>query len=168
MGGLEELRQRADWLQDQLAELQRALAEMQARADVALQAAPAPPAAPTPHANGHAAPRGRTKSEKGKARPEQRAVPRRRGHPVAVVACSPGAPRTLRGWVIDRSPEGLRLVLDEAIAVGAVLKVRPTHHLAGFAWYEVEVRNCRLEQNVWIVGCQFKDKLTWSDLRLFS
>ena len=99
----------------------------------------------------------------------RRHIPRRKGHPVPVLISQPQTrAEPVQGWVIDRSPEGLCVVADEEVSVGAVLNIRPVHHFAQLNWYPVEVRNCRPERAIWILGCQFTQKLSWNDLRLFS
>jgi hypothetical protein len=99
----------------------------------------------------------------------RRTVPRRKGNPVPVLISHPHANgQPVQGWVIDRSPEGLSVVADEALTVGALLNIRPVHNFANLNWFPVEVRNCRPEREIWILGCQFVRKLSWNDLRLFS
>src|SRR6202023_995109 len=71
---------------------------------------------------------------------ERRALPRRRGNPVGVLICPsdvPGSP--FHGWVVDRSPEGLCIVAEEAVPIAVWLRVRPTDHPAGTDWFEGEV-----------------------------
>ena len=100
---------------------------------------------------------------------DRRALPRRRGHPVAVLIARsdlPGSPS--HGWVVDRSPEGLCVVAEEAIPLFTWIRVRSTDHPGGSEWFEVEVRNCRPERNVCILGCQFRSALSWSELRQLS
>jgi hypothetical protein len=58
--------------------------------------------------------------------------------------------------------------VDEAVLVGTVLKIRPLHNLASFQWFLVEVRNCRPERVIWLLGCRFLQELAWRDLRFFS
>jgi hypothetical protein len=100
---------------------------------------------------------------------ERRALPRRRGHPVAVLIARSDIPcPPSHGWVVDRSPEGFCLVSEEAIPVSSWIRVRSTDHPRGSEWFEVEVRNCRPERNVWILGCQFRSALSWSELRQLS
>jgi hypothetical protein len=100
---------------------------------------------------------------------ERRTTPRRRGNPVAALVAQPGAALPAQhGWVVDRSPDGVSLILHQETAVGTRFRVRPDHPLVGSNWFEVEVRNCRPERNIWILGCQFTRKLSWSELRLFS
>jgi hypothetical protein len=99
----------------------------------------------------------------------RRTIPRRKGHPVPVLISHPHAKaEPVQGWVIDRSPDGLCLVADEAMTVGALVNVRPVHNFANLTWYPIEIRNCRPEREIWILGCQFVRKLSWNDLRLFS
>jgi hypothetical protein len=99
----------------------------------------------------------------------RRLTPRRRGNPVPIqISQSETSAEVFRGWVIDRSPEGLCLITEKSVTVGSQLNVRPVHHLASPSWYQVEVRNCRPERELWVVGCQFAQKLSWTDMRLFS
>jgi hypothetical protein len=99
----------------------------------------------------------------------RRHIPRHKGNPVPVLISQPQREvEPVQGWVIDRSPDGLCLVADEALDVGALVNVRPVHHRANPNWYPIEVWNCRPERDIWILGCQFVRKLSWGDLRLFS
>ena len=100
----------------------------------------------------------------------RRSTPRHRGNPTPVTISNPQrVPTTFRGWVVDRSPDGLRLVTDEMVPVGTLLKVRPTpDDMASVHWYQVEVRSCQPERASWILGCRFPEKISWSDLRQFG
>lgn len=98
----------------------------------------------------------------------RRSVPRRLGNPVPVLIGHPQKPSvSIQGWILDRSPEGLSLLAVEAVAAGTILKIRPIHHLPSLKWFTVEVRNCRSERSVWILGCRFDQPLSWDELRLF-
>ena len=167
MNELEELIERTKWVQEQVSALQQAFHQLQgglltADPGTADQTAPAPnpggQAAGTIEADEHANP--------GDDDQERRALPRRRGHPVAVLICTRGAHDSAsQGWVVDRSPEGLCLVTEKPFVVSTWIRVRSTDHPRGSQWFEVEVRNCRPERNIWIVGCQFRAALSWSELR---
>jgi hypothetical protein len=110
----------------------------------------------------------RVKSISKKGR-ERRSAPRRRGNPVPIlINHGHENTKTIQGWVIDRSPEGLSIVVFHSIPKGTVLNVRPVDNYPSLILFPVEVRNCRAERKVWILGCQFVRKLTWSDLRLFG
>jgi hypothetical protein len=101
----------------------------------------------------------------GASSADRRSVPRRRGHPVAIEIAAPGNPGLTHGWVVDRSPEGLCLVAEHETAVGSVLRIRPEDGDA--AWFEIQVRNCRFERSIWVLGCHFLVPLSWKDLRRF-
>jgi hypothetical protein len=98
---------------------------------------------------------------------ERRASPRRKGNPVSVQIHHGDLEYTIEGWVLDRSPGGLRLLVDECIAPGTLLNVRPAkdEHLP---WVEVKVRNSRPERKSWNIGCEFVEKITWEKLRYFG
>jgi len=95
---------------------------------------------------------------------ERRSLPRRPGNPTAVRIAEP----PFEGWVIDRSPGGFSLLGDVEIPAGTRLNVSPTDQLGSPRWFAVEVRNCRRVGKNWVLGCQFADRLTWRDLRLFG
>jgi hypothetical protein len=100
---------------------------------------------------------------------ERRSLPRRRGNPIPVVIRrSVADAEHVPGWVIDRSPEGLCVLADQEVNVGALVSVRPTHHAEGLQWFPARVCNCRLERSAWILGCQFIEELSWDELRLFN
>lgn len=100
---------------------------------------------------------------------ERRSLPRRRGNPIPVLIRRAAADTEhVPGWVIDRSPEGLCVLADQEVNVGALVSVRPTHHVDGLQWFPARVCNCRLERSAWILGCQFVEELSWDELRLFN
>jgi hypothetical protein len=100
---------------------------------------------------------------------ERRGLPRRKGNPVSVLLSnSNGQPFNFQGVVVDRSPDGLCLVVDHPVDVGTLLRVRPVHDLIGADWFPIEVRSCRPELKIWILGCRFAQRLSWSNLRLFG
>jgi hypothetical protein len=100
---------------------------------------------------------------------ERRSTARRKGNPVSVLLAdrADGA-EPFQGWVMDRSAGGLRLLVDEAVPAGTLLKVRPTKAHAGFPWVQIKVKSCYPERKSWNLGCQFLAKLTWEDLQLFG
>jgi hypothetical protein len=178
MNDLEELIERTRWMQEQVKVLQQTIERLQGdlrpgrttpeeedgQADGPIAGAPI-----QTHndASGYA-----DASVSGAASEEdqeRRALPRRRGHPVAVLIARSDIPcPPSHGWVVDRSPEGFCLVAEEAIPVSSWIRVRSTDHPRDSEWFEVEVRNCRPERNVWILGCQFRSALSWSELRQLS
>lgn len=177
MDDLHELFQRTERLQHQVEGLQEALDRLRAelvahretlaaRLDLRDANSQPPPACPLsdltdPLSESPITPAG--------AASGRRALPRRRGNPIPVLIGDPRQPSTaVRGWVLDRSPDGLSLLTDEAVPVGTRLQVRPVHDLPVLKWFTVEVRHCHPERNVWILGCHFDRALSWDDLRLFS
>lgn len=101
--------------------------------------------------------------------PERRSTPRRRGNPVSV-AIGNGAKISdpFQGWVLDRSAGGMRLLVDEQIPAGTLLRVRPAKAPASARWVQVKVKSCYSERNSWNLGCQFTEKLSWEDLQQFG
>lgn len=100
---------------------------------------------------------------------ERRSTPRRKGNPISVhVTDGEETGDPFQGWVVDRSAGGLRLLVDEAIPAGTLLKVRPTKAHAAFPWVAVKVKSCYPERKSWNLGCQFLEKLSWEDLQLFG
>lgn len=100
---------------------------------------------------------------------ERRSTPRRKGNPVSVhVVDGTEMDDPFQGWVVDRSAGGMRLLVDEAMPAGTLLKVRPTKAPAGFPWIQVKVKSCYRERKSWNLGCQFVEKLSWEDLQQFG
>jgi hypothetical protein len=86
---------------------------------------------------------------------EQRQAQRRPGHPVGVLVSDAGVTvAPYQALVTDRSLGGLRLILNEPVAVGTVLSVRPATSEM-IPWVQVEVKSCRRGDNGWEAGCQF-------------
>jgi hypothetical protein len=100
---------------------------------------------------------------------DRRVAPRRSGNLVPVLLSDAQAlAEPFEGWVLDRSPGGLGLLVDEAVIVGSILSVRPAKSPPRFRWLQVEVKSCRPHQNSWSLGCQFLQRISWNDLRLFG
>jgi hypothetical protein len=171
MNGMDQLAQRTQWLQSQVASLEEQLRDL--RQELSAHGVAPGETSTDPGAHEHPLDAGEERAPAAEpaanADPDRRHLPRRRGNPVEVLVARPQSTRAaVSAWVIDRSPEGLCLVLEAAIPVGTALRVKPAHRVALPAWFPVEVRNCRAERSIWIVGCQFASKLSWTDLRLFS
>lgn len=102
---------------------------------------------------------------------DRRLSPRRKGNLVALlISNAQASSEPVQGWVVDRSQGGLGVLVDEAVPLGTILSVRPTKAKAQvpFRWIQVEVRSSRRQRNSWNLGCQFLEKLTWNDLRMFG
>jgi hypothetical protein len=100
--------------------------------------------------------------------PDRRTIPRRGGNPTPVLLTCHEAKHTVHGWVLDRSPDGLSLLAEESVPIGTRMQVQPVHPHANGQRFQVEVRNCRPERTIWILGCQFQTNLSWTNLRLFG
>jgi len=121
---------------------------------------PDPAASPEP---------GQAPEEEHAGSQDRRTMPRRKGNPVSVLV-SGAAPNSfsVHGIVVDRSPDGLCLIVEQDIPVGTKLLVRPAQNLIDSDWFPVEVRSSRAELKIWVLGCRFLRRLTWSNLRLFG
>jgi hypothetical protein len=115
---------------------------------------PTPPPAPTPSEDDPAA---------------KRAAPRRKGNPVPVVISNDnGTMDPIQGWVLDRSSGGLRILVDQPIAVGTILSVRPGKAHGSFPWIRIQVRSCLSERNSYALGVQFVAKPAWGEMQAFG
>jgi hypothetical protein len=107
-------------------------------------------------------------TEKIRKLPERRSAFRRRTSPVPVqLSYSRSGAAPFPGWVVDCSSEGVGLMLDQVVAVGATLSCRPTNAPQRFRWVQIEVRNARLVKNRWNIGCRFVRPLPPEDVELF-
>lgn len=173
MDTLQELIQRTEWLQHQVEELRQTVDRLHGdlaghrEALVAQLGAPGGPEALV--ASDDEEPEPMMTADQEASGSNRRSLPRRRGNPIPVlIRRSATDPENMPGWVIDRSPEGLCLLADQQVSVGALLSVRPTYHAEGLQWFPVRVQNCRLERSAWILGCRFVEELSWDELRLFN
>jgi hypothetical protein len=100
---------------------------------------------------------------------ERRAAQRRRGHAITVEMLRPDDPSSLQGgWVIDRSPGGLRVEVEQPVEVETVLKVRPSNAGETTPWTEVVVKSCLKEEGGFHVGLQFVRTPSYNVLMLFG
>jgi hypothetical protein len=87
---------------------------------------------------------------------ERRSSWRRHGNPLAIYVVEGADMEAVeKGWVVDRSANGLCLEMEREVAVETILKIRPTNAHITTPWVEVQVRNCRLNGSWYQVGCQF-------------
>ena len=98
---------------------------------------------------------------------ERRRSPRRRGNPIPVILDAGN--ETFGGWVTDRSAGGLRLLVDQEVAVGRRFSVRSARD-PNALWIDIEVKHRLNESGGFSIGCQFiKEKdLTWQDRQQFG
>jgi hypothetical protein len=100
---------------------------------------------------------------------DRRTSPRRKGNPVPIIITNANSSiDSYQGWVLDRSAGGLRILVDQAAAIGTVLAVRPAKSHGSFPWIQVRVRNCQPERSSWSIGVQFVQKPAWGELQAFG
>jgi CheY-like chemotaxis protein len=59
------------------------------------------------------------------------------------------------GWLCNRSEGGIGIRLSAAVAVGAVLSVRPAASPEDMPWQRVAVKYCLAQEQGWSIGGQF-------------
>lgn len=99
---------------------------------------------------------------------DRRIAPRRKGNTVEVQISIDERSDPTRGWVLDRSIGGIGILVDEPIAQGAVIKIRPRTATVTAGWIEVTVRACRREGHQFELGCQFHRTPDWNTLLHFG
>ncbi len=100
---------------------------------------------------------------------EKRRAPRRKGNATAVLISDADAvAEPTRGHVIDRSTGGLRIVLQNEIAIGMVLSLKVQNGPPATPWVQVEVRSCKKTRTGYEACCQFVRTPPWAVLLLFG
>jgi hypothetical protein len=98
---------------------------------------------------------------------EQRRFARRMKNSVRVFSQLGREERLQEGWIIDRSPEGVGLLLAigkvatsaDLPAPGTVLDVKPTNVPCDSPWMRIEVRHLRCEAGCYHVGGKLLDAI---------
>ncbi|MFN4261594.1 MAG: PilZ domain-containing protein [Gemmataceae bacterium] len=88
---------------------------------------------------------------------DRREALRRWGNPVSIWLL-PGLHEhvsPVAGLVVNRSPGGLGIVIEQPFKPGEWLRVRAASASLSIPWVAVRVRHCEQYQEKWIVGCQF-------------
>jgi hypothetical protein len=99
---------------------------------------------------------------------ERRVAPRRKGNPIEVLVTDEEATREpARACVLDRSMGGMCLLLNEEVAPGTVLSVKP-RKAPESPWVQVEVRSCKRDRSGYETGCQFVRTPPWAVMLLFG
>ncbi len=98
---------------------------------------------------------------------------RRQGNPVEVHVAFPVDQKKEPqfGSVLDRSMGGMRLAMFHEVEVGTVVSVRPIHVDDIVPWVELEIRSCRLSEEMpgrYEVGCQYVKSPPYSIQLLFG
>jgi hypothetical protein len=103
---------------------------------------------------------------------EQRTAFRRGGNPVEVLLTEDGDTENIRrGYVLDRSIGGLRLMVPYKLAPGSAFVVRPANASPMIPWVKVEVRSCvesKIQGGDFDVGCRFVKAPPYPILLLFG
>lgn len=103
---------------------------------------------------------------------EQRKSFRRRGNPIEVLFTPEDEPQQPeRGYVLDRSVGGLRVMMAREVPPGTLLSVRPVNVSPMIPWVQIEVRNCvpsGTQAGEYDVGCQFIKAPPYPVLLLFG
>jgi hypothetical protein len=99
---------------------------------------------------------------------DRRAAVRRSGNVVEVSLWDGSNTPQIRGLIQDRSTGGLRLLVDEPIEPGAVLKVRPRLAPITTPWTTVIIRDCQFDGGMWELRVQFQQTPPYNVLLLFG
>jgi hypothetical protein len=99
---------------------------------------------------------------------DRRTAPRRRGNCIEVDLCEDPARPMRHAWVLDRSVGGLCLVVEEPIAEGTQMHVRPRSAGEGAPWILIEIKGCRAHKNEWEVNCMFLQTPSWNVMMQFG
>jgi hypothetical protein len=70
----------------------------------------------------------------------------------------------VEGWAVERSLEGLAILLDEKYPVGTPLRVRSAKSARG-TWLDIVVEACQAERANFRVQCTFASPVTWADIQ---
>jgi hypothetical protein len=91
------------------------------------------------------------------------------GKPVSVMISNGTASSDpLSGWVIDRPSGGFKILVDDEIAIGSVISIKPNVPSPNAQWVNVCVKSKRPERQSWIVTCTFVERPPWAALALFN
>jgi hypothetical protein len=63
---------------------------------------------------------------------------------------------------------GLRLIVPQAVAPNAILRVHPVDGPQNAPWVQVSVVRCTPEDDQWELGCEFMRTPSWSVLLQFN
>ena len=101
---------------------------------------------------------------------ERRTHSRRAGNPVRILVADSRTDNedAQAGYVVNRSNGGLSLLLNDAVEVGTVKRVRSEAEQPYSRWVQVRFLYCYKERGSWRVGCSFLESLTWSEMRRFG
>jgi len=91
------------------------------------------------------------------------------GKPVSVmISDGTATEEPLSGWVIDRPPGGLKILVDEQLQVGMVIGVRPTREHPHAQWINCSIKAIKPERSSFILTCTFVNRPPWNALALLN
>jgi len=91
------------------------------------------------------------------------------GKPVSVMISNGTASSDpLSGWVIDRPSGGFKILVDDEIAIGSVISVKPNVPSPNAQWVNVCVKSRRPERQSFVITCTFVERPAWAALALFN
>jgi hypothetical protein len=85
---------------------------------------------------------------------EKRTLVRRGGFAIRVALCA-NEGKPVEACVVDRSPQGVGILVKHAFRRGTMVTIKPSDVPGGGYSVEVEVCNSRRKGNQWIHGCRF-------------
>jgi hypothetical protein len=95
---------------------------------------------------------------------EQRATVRRRKlAPIDVLAAKKGH-KPFRGWVVDHSLGGFRLLLPRKFAIDHLICIRPPNASESIPWLQLQIKSCQPKDEQWEVGCALQSSPSYSVL----
>jgi PilZ domain-containing protein len=100
---------------------------------------------------------------------DQRIFPRRPSAPVPVALYRDAA--TAVDWVgqvLDYSPSGLSVRVDQPLPIGLPLTIRIGSPAGAEPSFAVRVKNCHAQPDHWRLGCVFVPRQHWDDLTVFG
>ena len=98
---------------------------------------------------------------------EQRSSVRRRKLYPVQVAASRKLSQAFRGWSVDHSLGGFRLLLPCKFEIDRLLRIRPANAGPSVPWLKVRVRNCLPQDDQWQIGCELLSSPSYGVLLLF-
>jgi hypothetical protein len=112
----------------------------------------------------------------GQGSGEQRRFARCTKNTVRVFSQLGAEERLQEGWIIDRSAEGVGLILvlcqlapaGDPPAPGSMVEVKPTNAPGDCPWVRLEVRHVRREAGYWHIGGKLLDAITTEHLPHFG
>lgn len=91
------------------------------------------------------------------------------GKPVSILISDASiSDEPVSGWVLDRPPGGLKILVDDDIKPGTVIGIRPTRDHPDAQWISVSVKSSKSERNSFMLQVQFVQRPPWKALAQFN